>query len=73
MYQASLRVGKGPGDEARCTTVGEPENTMKCSKALLSEEVISKERERGHSMPNQHKKILTLTDLNETWFLHSVC
>ena len=27
----------------------------------------------GHSMSNQHKKILTLTDLNETWFLHSVC
>ena len=27
----------------------------------------------GHSMSNQHKKILTPTDLNETWFLHSVC
>ena len=27
----------------------------------------------GHSMSNQHKKILTLTDLNKTWFLHSVC
>ena len=23
---------------------------------------------RGHSMSNEHKKILTLTDLNETWF-----
>ena len=27
----------------------------------------------GHSMSNQHKKILTPTDLNENWFLHSVC
>ena len=27
----------------------------------------------GHSMSNQHKKILTLTDLNETWFLHGDC
>ena len=27
----------------------------------------------GHSMSNQRKKILTLIDLNETWFLHSVC
>ena len=27
----------------------------------------------GHSMPNQHKKYLTLTDLDETWFLHRVC
>ena len=26
----------------------------------------------GHSMSNQHKKILTPTDLNENWFLHSV-
>ena len=26
----------------------------------------------GHSMSNQHKKILTLSDLNETWFVHSV-
>ena len=22
----------------------------------------------GHSISNQHKKILTLTDLNKTWF-----
>ena len=28
---------------------------------------------KGHSMSNQHKKYLTLTDLDETWFLHSVC
>ena len=27
----------------------------------------------GHSMSNQHKKILTLTDFNETWFVHGVC
>ena len=27
----------------------------------------------GHSMSNQHKKILTLTDLDETWFLHGDC
>jgi len=27
---------------------------------------------KGHSMSNQHKKILTLSDLNETWFVHSV-
>ena len=26
----------------------------------------------GHSMSNQCKKILTPTDLNENWFLHSV-
>ena len=26
----------------------------------------------GHSMSNQHKKILTPTDLNENWLLHSV-
>ena len=26
----------------------------------------------GHSMSNHHKKILTPTDLNENWFLHSV-
>ena len=27
-----------------------------------------------HSMSNQlQKKFLTLTDLNETWFLHSIC
>ena len=26
----------------------------------------------GHSMSNQHKKILASTDLNENWFLHSV-
>ena len=28
--------------------------------------------QKGHSMSNQHKKILTPTDLNENWFLHSV-
>ena len=27
----------------------------------------------GHSVSNQHKKILTLTDFNETWFLHGDC
>ena len=27
----------------------------------------------GHSMSNQHKKYLTLTNLDETWFLQSVC
>ena len=27
----------------------------------------------GHSMSNQRKKIFTLIDLNETWFLYSVC
>ena len=32
--------------KARCTAVGEPENAMKRRKALLSEEVISDERER---------------------------
>ena len=33
--------------KARCTTVGEPENAMKCSKALLSEEeLVRKERDK---------------------------
>ena len=27
----------------------------------------------SHSMSNQHKKYLTLSDLDETWFLHSAC
>ena len=27
-------------------------------------------KQKGHSMPNQHKKYLTLLDLDETWFLH---
>ena len=27
----------------------------------------------GHSMSNQHKKINDLSDLDETWFLHSAC
>ena len=27
----------------------------------------------GHSISNQHKRIVTPTDLNETWFLHSDC
>ena len=27
----------------------------------------------GHPMSNQHKKYLTLMDLDETWLLHSVC
>ena len=31
------------------------------------------EYDRGHSMSNQRKKILTPIDLNETWFLYSVC
>ena len=26
-----------------------------------------------HSISNEHKKILIPTDLNENWFLHSVC
>ena len=34
--------------------------------------VISLSFGMGHSMSNQHKKILTHTDLNENWFLHSV-
>ena len=34
--------------KARCTAVGEPENVMKCRKALLSEEelLVRKERDK---------------------------
>ena len=35
-------------------------------------EAVTKMFNMGHSMSNQHKKILTPTDLNENWFLHSV-
>ena len=26
---------------------------------------------KGHSMSNQHKNVATVTDLDETWYLHS--
>ena len=35
-------------------------------------EMLSVYKSMGHSMSNQHKQILTPTDLNENWFLHSV-
>ena len=36
--------------KAQCTAVWEPENAMKCIKALLSEEelLVTKERDKGH-------------------------
>ena len=41
--------------KARCTAVGEPENAMKCRKALLSEEelLVRKERDKVHKASNR--------------------
>ena len=42
---------------------------------IVSIHWISQEAElqicRGHSMSNQHKKLVTLMDLDKTWFLHN--
>ena len=56
---------------AKCFTSTTFAQTLPYLTFLQGSIVIS--QHMGHSMSNQHKIILTLTDLNETWFLHSVC
>ena len=42
-------------------------------RTLNTREVVRSKSYMGHSTSNQHKNYLTLTDLDETWCLHSVC